>query len=651
MGEAEVSAGEVASRAPAEQAPAESDHRLAITRQHANAEAFQLLGAEFYQQGRFEEALKAFCDASEAAPGEAIYHDNIGCALVKLGRVKEAVEQHREAVRLNPSFAEAHANLGNALVQLGKCDEAVEALRAALQLKLECVSAWVCLGRALLDLRDPTGAGEALAEALRLEPGNAGALNNMARTQEALGRCDLAIHAARGAIQSRPNFPEAYTTLGYLLQRSGRLDDALGCYARAVELRPQDSAVAASNFLYAMNFHEKFDGSAILAAHREWGAQYEPATRAALPHNNDRNPHRRIRVGYVSPDFREHPAGAHLLATLSSHDREQVEVFCYCDATRKDAVTARCEAFADGWRESSRWSHAELCEQVRADQIDLLVDCALHTAGNRLAALAHKPAPVQLSHFGYPGTTGLGAIDYRISDWHLNPPLVKALCSETTLRLANSFWCYEPLVDVPQAHDVACAQSGVVTFGCITSLAKIRPGCLRLTAEVMARVPRSRLVLQRPESVDASWVLKVLGERGIAAGRVMFVPPMPLEMYFKLYDEIDLVMDCFPYNGHNTSLDALYMGTPVLTLAGQTPVGRGGVSILTCIRLEELIAQTPEEYVEKAVALAGDVDRLRGYRRTLRERLRFSALMNPHVATRDLETLYRQAWRAWCESA
>ena len=317
--------------------------------------------------------------------------------------------------------------------------------------------------------------------------------------------------------------------------------------------------------------------------------------------------------------------------------------------THSDALTERLRGHADLWRNISGLSDQHAADLVRHDQIDILIDLNVHTADNRLLVFARKPAPVQVSWLGYPGTTGLSTIDYRLTDPYLDPPgLFDAFSAEESLRLPDTFWCYDPLTDQPPINRASCPGVWRVTFGCLNNFCKVNDGCLALWARVLQAVPRSRLLLQAPRGPARDKVLARLGQEGIAASRVDFAARQSRPEYLKLYHQIDLGLDPLPYNGHTTSLDAFWMGVPTLTLLGKTAVGRAGWSQLCNLDLKELAAETPEQYVAMAAQLAGDLPRLDDLRRTMRRRMLQSPLMDANRFARNMEWVYRQIWRSWC---
>jgi predicted O-linked N-acetylglucosamine transferase (SPINDLY family) len=353
----------------------------------------------------------------------------------------------------------------------------------------------------------------------------------------------------------------------------------------------------------------------------------------------------------VSADLRDHVVGWNLLPLLLSRDPAFAELFCYSDVLSPDGMTDKLRACFDVWRHTAGLSHARLAELVQRDAIDILVDLSLHTAGNRLLAFARKPAPIQVTYLGYCGTTGMDSIDYRISDPHMDPADADLTCyAETTVRLPQSYWCYRPGGPTPEVAALPADARGRITFGCLNNFAKVSPGALDAWAGILLRVPRSRLLLHVPPGDYREKTLARLIHRGVAREALEFLPRQPWDQYVQVYNSMDIALDPFPFGGGITSCDALWMGVPLVSLAGKTAVGRGGASILNNIALPELLAQDVDQYVRIAAELANDLPRLRHLRTRLRTRMQDSPLMDAPAMAKDLEQAYRRMWVRWCES-
>ena len=483
-----------------------------------------------------------------------------------------------------------------------------------------------------------------------MRPAFAEAHGNLGIALKEAGQLDEAIVSFRQAIALKPAFREACGNLGNALKDQGRLEEATAAYRHAIALHP-DFTDAHSNLLLNLNYHPAYDARAIADELARWNRQHaEPLHRFIQPHLNDPDPNRRLRIGYVSADFHTHASALFLMPLLQHHDAQQVEVFCYAEVLGPDAITGRFQQLVPQWRSTVGLSDAQVAQQIRADRIDILVDLKLHTAHNRLLVFAHKPAPVQATWLGYPGSTGLTTIDYRLSDPHLDPPgLDESVYSERTLRLPDTFWCYDPLDgrDLPVSPLPALA-NGFITFGCLNNFSKVNDAVLRLWSSILQAVPSSRLLLLAPEGSHRAQALQLLQEGAggrVAPQRIEFVTLRPRRQYLELYHRIDLALDTFPCNGHTTSFDSFWMGVPVLTLPGPTAMGRAGLSQLINLNLPELIAQSPAHYARIAAALADDLPRLAELRAALRGRMQQSPLMDAPRFARNIEAAYRQMWQ------
>ncbi len=593
---------------------AEEVYRRILQVDPNQVDALHLLGVIAGQSGRYDVAVDYLKTTARLKPDFAAAHNNLGNVFILQGKLQEAADSFRQATRSQPDFATAHNNLGNALRELGHLDEAVISLR----------------------------------EALRLRPDFADAHNNLALALQAQGKLDDAVISCRQALSLKPDFAEAHLNLGNAFKEQGRLDDAVAAYRSALRIKP-DAAPIHSNVVFLLNYHPGYDARAIQEECARWQQHAEPLRQLIRPHANRPDPERRLRIGYVSPDFRDHPISFATVPLLSSHDHEQFAIYCYADVARPDSVTERLRGHADVWGSTLGLSDQQVADRVRSDQIDILVDLAMHTANNRLLVFARKPAPVQVAWAAYPGTTGLSAIDYRLTDPYLDPAgLFDSFYAEESVRLPDSFWCYDPLTDQPPVNSLPVLQSGVITFGCLNNFCKVNDGCLALWADVLRAAPQSRLLLRAPRGQARDHILARLQQEGIAEARIEFVDRVPRQQYLSLYHRIDLGLDPLPYNGHTTSLDAFWMGVPTLTLLGKTVVGRAGWSQLCNLGLQELAAETPEQYVALAAQWAEDWPRLQEFRGTLRQRMQQSPLMDGNRFARHVEQAYRHMWRRWC---
>jgi predicted O-linked N-acetylglucosamine transferase (SPINDLY family) len=572
--------------------PITIDDAIQIARQH-------------HQAGRPAEAVRIYREILARHPDHAEAYNNLGIALVTTGQLDEVIDSFRNAVRRKPDYAEAHSTLGNALKDKGQLNEAIGLAMAHSNL------------------------GNALTDA---------------------GQLDEAIAACRQAIRIQPDLIEAHNNLGNVLKDTGQIEEAVTSFREALRLRP-DLANVHSNLIHTLHFHPGYDARMIYEENRRWNRQHaDPLKKFIQPHTDNRDPERQLRIGYVSPDFRAHPIGRFLLSLLAAHDPDHFAIFCYSDVRSPDRFTELLRRHASQWRDTFGLTDERLAQLIRQDQIDILVDLTMHMANNRMLLFARKPAPVQATYLAYCSTTGLDTIEYRLTDPYLDPPGTTndAFYSEKSIRLTETYWCY-PLDDQsPPVVPPPALTAGQVTFGCLNNFCKVSPDALEVWAQLLRATPKSRLVLHAHPGGHRRRVGDFLESRGIDPGRLDFVDRVPMSEYFTEYQQIDIALDSFPYSGGTTTCDAIWMGLPVVTLAGQKAVGRGGVSILANIGASELIANTPQQYVQIATGLASDLPRLAELRRTLRARMQASPLMDAPRFARTIEAAYRQMWRNWC---
>jgi predicted O-linked N-acetylglucosamine transferase (SPINDLY family) len=407
-----------------------------------------------------------------------------------------------------------------------------------------------------------------------------------------------------------------------------------------------------SNLLLPLHYHPDYSPADLLREHRAWAEGHvAPLVAARRPHENLPEPDRRLRVGYVSPDFREHSVARFVLPLFREHDRRQVEVVAYSDATTPDAVTRLVRDQVDRWRDVATLGDEQLAEVVRADGIDILVDLAAHSAHNRLLAFARKPAPVQVTYLAYCSTTGVDAIDYRLTDRFLDPPEEHAAYTEASIHLPHCYWCYSapPLTD--SRHPATEHRSGPLTFGCLNNFAKVTDVTLDLWARLLRRVPEAQLLVYARTEGHRDRVRRALRDADVDESRAAFVGRQPLADYLETYRRIDVALDPHPYCGGTTTCDALWMGVPVVSLTGRTAVSRAGATLLAHVGLERLVARTREQYVELAAALIRDAPGLAALRRELRDRIESSPVMNAPQFARDVEAAFRTVWQAWCRES
>ncbi len=486
------------------------------------------------------------------------------------GRIKAAEQIYREVLAAEPNQPDAIHLLGVIAHQAGMPAVAIDLIGRAIQLKATESAFYTNLGNAFKAQWKLEDAVASYRRSLELNPNDATTLNNLANALRAQGKLDDSVAGFRRALEIKPDFAEALSNLGNAFQVQGKLDDAIASYRRAVEIKP-DFAEAHSNLLCTLSFSSSYDAQTIYEEHRRWNRQHaEPLANLIQPHPNERSTDRRLRIGYVSPDFRRHVVGLFLLPLLEAHDHERFEIFCYASVLVPDAITDRCRTQADVWRDVRSFSHEQLAQAVRQDQIDILVDLTMHMALNRLLVFARKPAPVQVAYLAYPGTTGLSTMDYRLTDPYLDPPAPdEPIYCEESICLPETYWCYRPLVQAPAVNNLPALGAGCVTFGCLNNFGKVTDQTLAAWLDLLQKMPDARLLLHAHAGNHRDRVRDLFAQRRIAPDRLTFADMVPVEKYYQLYHQIDIALDPFPYGGGTTSCDALWMGVPVVSLAGQ----------------------------------------------------------------------------------
>ncbi len=595
--------------------------------------------------GHFRRVLRRRSDRIEA-------HQGLGTALLALGQWREAAESLRAALRLGAPTPDLLYNLANALRELGQSTEAETCYRQALALRPEFVEAHGNLARTLSDQGRAEDAERHYRRAVELRPNEAQGYFNLALTLQRLDRPTEAEAGYRQALALRPDYAEALCNLGNALLSQGRVPEAEACQREALTMRP-GFPQAVSSLLMTLCYDDRLSPAELAAEHRRLAPALVSDAPAppARPQAPGRGPGGRLRIGYVSADFRQHSCAYFLGSLLRAHDPDAVEVFCYSDVGYPDAVTDRLQRLAHRWRIIAGTGNDAVAAQIEADGIDVLVDLHGHTAGHRLSLFARRPGGVRISWLGYPATTGLDAMDFRLSDSRADPDgVTDALHTERLLRLPGGFLSYEPPELAPPVRPGPALGGGPITFGSFNSAAKVSPATARLWGEILRAVPGSRLLLKAKPFADPRVrddFASRLAAAGVALGAAELVPwSATPEDALGAYGSVDIALDPFPYNGTTTTCEALWMGVPVITLAGAAHAGRVGVSLLHMAGLPDLAARDPADYVGKAVALAGDSARRAELRRTLRQRMRSSALLDAARFAAEFETACREARRS-----
>lgn len=554
--------------------------------------------------------------ASPASVGERLAR---GIGLMQAGAWGEAAACFEDALVDAPDNLELLSRLGLCHVAAGDLERATPWFERILKIDPEFALAHIHFGNLAMLARDPDGA----------------------------------ICRYRIALRSAASDPNLLNNLGIASQTLGLVDEAIAYYRRALELEPHFRD-AHSNLLFCMNLSPRYTAEAMFREYRRWSEIHEAPLAAAIrPHPNLRDPDRRLRIGYVSPDFRRHAVAYFIEPVLANHDRDRYAITCYYNSPKSDEVTARLRGLGHCWRDVAGLSDEALAERVREDGIDILVDLAGHTRGDRLLAFARKPAPVQVTYLGYPNTSGMQTIDYRLSDEMADPGGFADLYHcERLARLPRTQWCYLPDPGALPVNALPALSGGGVTFGSFNNVAKIGDAVIAAWSRILRRVPGSRLLMTSiPGESARARIAAAFSACGVDGSRLELPSFLSDQEFWRVRQRIDIALDPFPYNGTTSTCEALWTGLPVMTLAGTYGPSRSGASLLAAVGLEQFIAQSEDQYVDLAAGLAADLPRLQGLRSSLRERMRKSPLMDHRGFTRTLEALYREMWKACLQRA
>lgn len=646
-------------------------------------EALNNLGIVFHGQGKFNEALSAYHEALQLKPDHAETLYNLANTLLSQGRPLEALlssqkalvakedfpeayiqlgcifrEQSKpdaaircfqHALRLNPATADGHFHLALTLQEQGKLDEATAFYKKTIGLAPGYAFAHNNLGNILQNQGRLIEAEAYLSQALKLMPDYAEIHANLGSVLKSQGRLTEAEATLHRALALMPDYAKSYNHLGSVFMAQGRLSEAEASHRRALDLNPE-LIESYNSLLFALNYHPDKSGEAIFEAYREYDKRFGIPHRAEWQtHSNSRKTNRRLKVGYVSPDFRLHSVRHFLEPLLAHHNKDVVEVYAYAELAWEDEVTARYKEYVAHWVPTTGLTDSALAKRIRADGIDILVDLAGQTAKNRLGMFARKPAPVSISWLGYGYTTGLTAIDYYLTDSTTTPAGSEGLFSEMPWCLPTPGYAYRPAEGMGKISTLPATKREYVTFGTLTRAIRINHRTIRVWSEILKRVTGSRLVIDSGNFQDTTTQMTLaekFAAHGISRERLeigVHSPP------WDVLRGMDIGLDCFPHNSGTTLFESLYMGVPFVTLAGRPSVGRLGASILESIGHPEWIARTEDEYVEIAVSLASDLPQLANLRAGLREEMETGPLMDESAFARKVEAAYQEMFTKWCE--
>lgn len=605
-------------------------------------------GNELEDHGEVEAALRLYEQALGSDEAFWRAHMNRGNALRKLGRIDAAIRAYETAVELCPDSAGAHVNLATAHMQQADMTNACRHYRIAAELKPDWAEPWFGLGCALESPASGDAAIDAYRKALELDPGHGMAASNLSRLLLAQADSLGAHRVLTRLLKTSPDNRFAWLALADVEAQVGHADRAIAIYQRPALVEREDFALR-SACLFTLNFVTDVGVDAILADHVQFGRDLAAST-SLLPQRHARDPDKRLRIGYVSPDFRRHSVSCFVEPVLTHHDRSAVETYCYYDHADRDEITTRFSGLANHWRDIAGKDDDEVARSIRDDEIDILVDLAGHTAGNRMTLFARRPAPLQFTWLGYLCTTGLSTMDYRICDHQTDPPgAAEHWQVEIPARLPHSQWCYQPQVQLPEPSPLPMLRNGFCTFGSFNQARKLNEPLLRTWAQALASIRDSRLLmLGVTDLAQAQEIRDILAMSGIHESRVELVGRIDITEYFRRYRNVDIALDSFPYTGATTTCDALIMGVPVATMAGSRSIARSGTSLLHSLELGDWVADSREALVGLLKCKVQAPAQLANLRATLPERMRESPIMNGAAFARDLEKIFREAWRRRC---
>lgn len=650
----------------------------------SSASLYSNFGIVLMAAKRFDDARASLERAKELSPGQASIHSNLGVVYLELHELQMAEDEFRLGLQIEPENDQLLSNLGNALQKqrrfrdaevlyrkvlernpnseiwnnlgtilknTGKTDLAIDAFRKSISLATSpSENAYVNLGRALMQAGRLNEARQQLLLVTEQWPNSAIGYHFLGKVYASGGRHDAALEQFGRAVELDSDYAQAYGSQGLSEGMLGNTAQAIKSLKKAIELRPEFTNFHA-DLLYTMSISGDYSQQELLDEHLKWG---DIVSRSITPYrefSNALESERKLRIGYVSGDFREHAVMKFFEPVIRCHDRSRFEIYCYSDVEIEDEVTHRIKEQTDTWKSTRCLSNQQVAELIHADAIDILVDLAGHTRDNRLIAMAHKPAPIQATWLGYPNTTGLRQIDYRITNTIQDPIDKRNYHVEEPVRLQYGSDCFGLPPDAPDVGACPALANGYVTFGSLHRPRKISPAVLQLWARVLLQVPNSRLLLFHTHYLNSSQLTDFsdqLVSHGVEKGRIEIQHEMGEASYLKMYHSIDIALDVFPWNGGTTSREALWMGVPTVGMLGDSRSSRATAAVLHLALLDDLIAKTQDQYVSIAAGLAGNLKRLSSLRNTMRERLR-TTVGNAERLTSELEKAYRTMWLRYCD--
>lgn len=565
----------------------------------------------------------------------------------------EAIVNFHKALNLNPNLLHAYNYIGNALQEKKQFVEAITYYQKAIEVNYNDPTAYINLGILYQNTKQYDESIRNFKRVLELHPNLSIAYDYLGTIFAIQGKIEEAYQSCQSSLRLNPKSIVSLVNLGNLIARQGRLGEAEGLYKSAIQEYPhryESYAGLLMNMLYSLRYDVQTVYSETCRIMRRFA---DPLSASMKKHLNKCIANRKLRIGYVSPNFNRHPVAYFIESIIALHNREKFEVFCYSDVQISDEITDRIISSTDQWRNIDGISDERADYLIRKDRIDILIDLAGHTANNRMLLFARKPAPVQVSYMGYPGTTGLSTIDYKIVDKYTDPlGTTEKYYSEKLVRLPESFICYQPDKDSPLVDRLPALANGYINFGSFNNIAKISIEVFEIWSKILETLPNACLILKDKILIDQTtcqYVINMFTERGIKRERIILEPWEESPKHLKAYNRIDIALDPFPFNGLTTSCEAMWMGVPVIVLSGIAYASRAGVSLLSNVGLKDLIANTEDEYLHIAVELANDIQRLQRLRTELRNMMINSPLTDAQRFTINLENLYREIWEISCK--
>jgi predicted O-linked N-acetylglucosamine transferase (SPINDLY family) len=584
-------------------------------------------------------------------PGLAPDWQTRALVLRNSGKLDDAVRLCEQALAANPENTEAINFLAAGLLAAGRLDEGLDCLRRAAALAPSARSQKL-LGDVLARAGNFENAISSYRAAIALEPNDAETWNTLAGLEIVAARYDDAEASCRAGLVISPRHAVLMQTLAGVLFEQARVEAAIETIRESLALQP-DNPHAHSSLLRMLWYADGYDASTIFREHLEWAARHaRPFENTVKPHQNRADPARRLRIGFVSPYLNKHAVTFFLESAIAHFDRKHVEVFFYADVAHPDAYSARLKQQGSHWRNTVSLDDAQLAQHVRDDAIDILVDLSGHTANNRLLVFARKPAPIQVNWLGFPSTTGMSSMDYRITDCYCDPPgMTERFNTETLVRLPGIYMAWRPPENMPVVAPLPALKNGFVTFGMFHSAFKITRTTALLWARILQHLPGARLRVLAVSGVAAErHIRRLFAECRINERQLEILPRLGFDDYLAAYGDVDIALDTFPYHGATTTCFALWMGLPVVALEGSTHASRADVSMLCNAGLQQLVAASADAYVDIAVRLAGNPVELAELRMNLRTMLSGAPNTDGAACARNIEEAFRTMWRTWCDN-